>query len=423
MVPLPALDFLQEFSPVFLQFGLAHTGHFQQLCRRGGLVGGHSLQGGVGKDHIHRHVLGGGQLGPHLAQPVEESRVPLGQILGPLPRFGGGVIFGGNPHGHLGLSPQQVKSPFPPLQGGIGACALLQIPLQQHGVYNLSQLFLPIGGQNPIGRVPVKALTKDLFALAAPHHVQHHFHPVPVSQLSHTGGNLPGRAGHILLEKMSQAVVAVFTLGGGVFPKVVENVLPQAGGGVAVAGHGLQALFCPVQQLFPGAFVQIGVFLPVGQQEPVEGHVLAAVQEKALRRFPVPAGPACLLVIALQIFGHVVVDHKAHVGLVNAHAKGVGGHHHRGPVVEEILLVALALPILQARVVPGRRKAPFLQGLAHLFHGFPSGAVHNAALVPAAFQQGEKFLQLVLGAAHFPVQVGPVEACHIYKGVAQLQQL
>ena len=58
-----------------------------------------------------------------------------------------------------------------------------------------------------------------------------------------------------------------------------------------------------------------------------------------------------------------------HVGLVNAHAEGVGGHHDGFPVVEEILLVIPALLIGQTCVVPGGGNAVQLQILADLLHG------------------------------------------------------
>ena len=109
------------------------------------------------------------------------------------------------------------------------------------------------------------------------------------------------------------------------------------------------------------------------------------------------------------------MDDKAHVGLVNAHAKGVGGHHHRGPVVEEVLLVSQALLVLQAPVVAGGGVAPLPQGVADLLHGLAGAAVHNAAALPA-------LRQLVLGAAHLKVEVGPVKAGDGDPGVTELQQ-
>jgi hypothetical protein len=42
---------------------------------------------------------------------------------------------------------------------------------------------------------------------------------------------------------------------------------------------------------------------------------------------PGPPHPSCLLVVPLQTLGQGVVDDKAHIGLVDAHAKGNGGNN------------------------------------------------------------------------------------------------
>ncbi len=205
-------------------------------------------------------------------------------------------------------------------------------------------------------------------------------------------------------------------------PKIVKNVFPQAAGGVAIAGHGPQPLLVLLGKLFQNGLVYVLIFFPVGEEKPVQGHVRPAVKEKALCRSAVPPGPASLLVVAFQVLGHVVVNDKADVGFVNAHAKGVGGHHHCGPVVEKILLVLQPLLIRQAGMVSGGGKALIPQGLAHLLHGLAGGAVDNAAFVPALLQQPQCFLKLVLGPANLEIQVGPVKAGDCHPGVPQLKQ-
>ena len=57
-------------------------------------------------------------------------------------------------------------------------------------------------------------------------------------------------------------------------------------------------------------------------------HVLRAVQQQGLGRQAVAPGAPGLLVIALDVFGQVVVHHEAHIRLVDTHAEGNGGHHH-----------------------------------------------------------------------------------------------
>ena len=51
---------------------------------------------------------------------------------------------------------------------------------------------------------------------------------------------------------------------------------------------------------------------------------------------PVAPRPACLLIVCLQILGRLAVDTDVgNVLLVDAHTKGVGGHHDLNLVVEK----------------------------------------------------------------------------------------
>ncbi|OPX87645.1 MAG: hypothetical protein A4E52_01343 [Pelotomaculum sp. PtaB.Bin013] len=68
--------------------------------------------------------------------------------------------------------------------------------------------------------------------------------------------------------------------------------------------------------------------------------VLGTKQQNAFPRSVVPSGAAGFLVVSFHVFGEVVVDHIADVGLVDAHAKGVRGNHNPDVVVKELVLAA-----------------------------------------------------------------------------------
>ena len=118
------------------------------------------------------------------------------------------------------------------------------------------------------------------------------------------------------------------------------------------------------------------------------------------------------------------MHHVADVGLVDAHAEGVGGHHDRGRIVHEGPLVALALLGGEPRVVAGGRDAALAQVVAHLLHRRPLGAVDDARLGPSLVDEGIQARQLLLGLAplHRETQVGPVEARDRAGRVAQAQK-
>ena len=116
------------------------------------------------------------------------------------------------------------------------------------------------------------------------------------------------------------------------------------------------------------------------------------------------------------------MDHKADVGFVNAHAKGVGGHHHPGLVVDEALLALAALLVLHPGVIPGGGDALGQQGGGDGIHRFPRGAVDDAALPRPLRQEAGEPLVLVPGPDHLEKEIGPVKARGDPQGVPELQQ-
>ena len=189
---------------------------------------------------------------------------------------------------------------------------------------------------------------------------------------------------------------------------------------MAVEGHGLQ----PLPVLFPELLCRFRVQVPAHgaiDEEPVGDHVLAAVEQDAAGLGPVPPGPARLLVVAFQVLWHIVVDHQGDVGLVDAHAEGVGGDHNGLPVVEEILLIGLALLVGEAGVVAGGGEALPAEELADLLHGLPGGAVDDGALVTVLPEDFQELGLLVPGLPDLEVEVWPVEAGGQDHGVPELQ--
>ena len=87
------------------------------------------------------------------------------------------------------------------------------------------------------------------------------------------------------------------------------------------------------------------------EEEIVRAPVGVGVHQDRAARQPVAAGAADLLVVGLEAARQRRVDHGAHVGLVDAHAERDGRDHHLDAAVEELLLHALAVLRVEARVV------------------------------------------------------------------------
>ena len=65
----------------------------------------------------------------------------------------------------------------------------------------------------------------------------------------------------------------------------------------------------------------------------------------------IPSRPPNLLVVALQVLGQVEVEDEAHVGFVDAHAKGNRGYDDADIVAGESALISLPGFIVEAGVV------------------------------------------------------------------------
>ncbi len=74
-------------------------------------------------------------------------------------------------------------------------------------------------------------------------------------------------------------------------------------------------------------------------------HVAVAVKQQTVGAQAIPPGTTDLLIIGLNILRHVVVYHKAHVRLVDAHAKRDGGYNDVHIIPDKGLLVGRAFSL------------------------------------------------------------------------------
>ena len=91
------------------------------------------------------------------------------------------------------------------------------------------------------------------------------------------------------------------------------------------------------------------------------------------------------------------MDDEPHVGLVDAHAESIGGHHHLHPVVEEIVLILPPGVRIQFCVVGCRPDAAALQQLHRLVHLPGGAAIHDARMIALFEHQFQQFLGLLAG--------------------------
>ena len=165
--------------------------------------------------------------------------------------------------------------------------------------------------------------------------------------------------------------------------------MPQALGRGAVKCHLPQAFAVARDELLTGCLVNGFVlsFVAALDEELSHTHILSAVQQDAVGGLAVTTGAAGLLIVALHIFRHIIVDNERHVGFVDTHAECVGRDHDRLAVVQKIVLILAAFLGIEARVIAGGGQAAAEQQAADLLHVFAGGAVHDAAFILALVQK------------------------------------
>ena len=216
----------------------------------------------------------------------------------------------------------------------------------------------------------------------------------------------------------------------GAFPQDDVGVFEQPQAGLhrhAVLG-GADVLGDPLgrrrhrRRLPAEVFVDLGDGLALGvgalDEELLDVTVALAEEHDAARGVAVAPGPAGLLVVRLDAARAVVVDHRPHVGLVHAHAEGVGGDGDPRPAAHEGPLGLLAGLGIQSAVVDHERHAGLVQQGPDVLDGLLGGDVDDPR--PRALRIGQAdlheqlledlaLLALVAAADDLVGEVRPVE--------------
>ena len=108
------------------------------------------------------------------------------------------------------------------------------------------------------------------------------------------------------------------------------------------------------------------------------GHIAAAMHHPGQGRQTIPAGAAGFLVVGLQAFGQVHVGHKAHIRLIDAHAKSDRGNHHHAAIAAEALQSGAAHRPIQSGVIRNGVISRRLQVAAEAIHPVAGAGVHNS---------------------------------------------
>ena len=412
------------------KLALTHAVDLFHILQLAGRFGAHVHQGLVAKHQVGRQLFGLGQPHAQGAQLLEQIGAVAGQGGFALLRRLAGLVLFGRCFGRFRLGRQLDHHLRPLLQRrdvahvqhgvlvvGLDKVALLQ-QLGQQAVQFVPRAVLQLA----VTAVIHRAQLPQAGHVGAAQGVQYHALAIAAAGLGYAVDHPLGLGGHVHLLKLAVAVAAAAAGFGGFLAKIVQDVVAQAAGGLAVVGHGLQALVIPRPQQVGGLVVQVVILLAV-QQKAVDDDVLGREQQNALGRQPVAPGTACLLVVVLHALGHVVMDDVPHVGFVDAHTEGVGGHNDRRGIVDEVVLALAAFLVGHARVVAGGGNVLAPQHFLHGIDVFAGGAVDDAALAGVAAHIVRHKGVLAASSLDPVVEVGAVKPGNDDFRVAQTQRL
>ena len=217
--------------------------------------------------------------------------------------------------------------------------------MQHQIIHHLPQLINRRPGQFSVMRILIHPVLPDFRRIRPVHRIDDHIRSIPLPARQHTANQRLCDLRHIHFLKLAQAVRTIPAVIRSVLPKIPENIIPQAFIRKAVEGHLPQPVPVPLRHQIPGERIHLLVVLVMVDKELVRHHVLPAVQQNTLRRFPVSSGPAGFLIVAFHIFRHIIMNDVPDIGFINSHSKGIGSHHNGIPVINKIVLILSPLAV------------------------------------------------------------------------------
>ena len=247
----------------------------------------------------------------------------------------------------------------------------------------------------------------------SPHRINDHGHPIGSGAFHDTAQQAPGGLGHILFLKLSQAVGTVAAIIGPVFPKISQDILPEAFIGHTVKRHLFQPFPLPLPDQLPRRSRPSPPYRSSGRSKTGWSPHPARNSTKYTPKAGRPSRPGRLPDNSfLYVLRHIIMDHIAHIRLINPHAKGIGSHHDPAPVINKVILVLLPFLVRQAGMIPGGMKNPPGSGWAHTSStSLPGNAVNDPAVLAPRSHVGHDRPHLVPRTLHLKPEIFPVKPC------------
>ena len=138
-------------------------------------------------------------------------------------------------------------------------------------------------------------------------------------------------------------------------------------------------------------------------------YVLVGVVSDAKAFLAVAAGTASLLIVTFYALGDVVVDHEAHVRLVDTHAEGNRSHDDIYLLHQELVLILGPHPGIEPRVIGQGPDAVDAEEGRHFFHLLAAQAIDDARFAGILADETHDILLRFHLVPDLVVEIRPVE--------------
>src|SRR5699024_2812586 len=98
------------------------------------------------------------------------------------------------------------------------------------------------------------------------------------------------------------------------------------------------------------------------------GSISVTEQKQAIRLQSITPGASNLLIIGFNIFRHIVMDHKAHIRLVDTHSKGNSGYNNVRFIPNKSILISHAFAFSKSGMIGKGVKTIGIQIVGQLIH-------------------------------------------------------
>ena len=159
---------------------------------------------------------------------------------------------------------------------------------------------------------------------------------------------------------------------GALFAEVGQKLHPAAGLRLGQAQQGIQP-----SVIRHSPFGRSKAFVNLHPPEP---HIVGTIEGQRLGRRAVATGPADFLVIGLDGFRQIGMGDPPDIRLVDTHAKGNGGHHHKTIICLKPAFDLAAVGRVHAAMIGQSRNSRLSQGACQAFGLRPGAAIDNARL-------------------------------------------